>query len=192
MQDHGGASSFTLESNEQAEQLRNKQALGTTALPEQVTKGVACQQGPKKPSAPVASQQLSLQKRKQKGQPKADKLRALQVTSFVANVQLELLTPDPTNSLEEQASKDLSLRIFLTSSLMRQWQLRTVRFRKASPQHASSQLRSLGLRISEVDKQIFLGDQLGVMMHTNEMLIGGEKLVQAFCQPSPRRHHRAC
>ena len=110
---------------------------------------------------------------------KADKLRALQTTSFIAKVQLDLLTPqDPENSLEEQASRDLSLRIFLTLSLMRQWQLKTTRFRTASPQHASTQLRSLGLRISEVDKQIFLGDQLGVMIHENEMIIGGEKLAQ--------------
>ena len=61
---------------------------------------------------------------------------------------------------------------------MRQWQLKTTRFRTASPQQASTQLRSVGLRISEVDKQIFLGDQLGVMMHEKEMIIGGEKLVQ--------------
>ena len=93
-------------------------------------------------------------------------------------IQLDLLTQDPENSLGELESRDLSLRIFLTLSLMRQWQLKATRFRTASPQQASTQLRSLGLRISEVDKQIFLGDQLGVMIHGNEMIVGGEKLAQ--------------
>ena len=178
VQEQGGANSFPLDSGDDQQQLRNKQALGTTALPEQVTGRVACNQRPKKPSAPVASQQLSLQKRKQKGQSQADKLRALQMTSFIAKVQLDLLTQDPENSLGELLSRDLSLRIFLTSSLMRQWQLRTVRLRIASPQQVSNQLRSLGLKISEADKQIFVGDQLGVMMQGTEMLVGGEKLAQ--------------
>ena len=176
VQDQGGANSFILDSDDEQEQLRNKQALGPTALPKQVTGRVACKKGPKRPSAQEASQQHSLEKQKQKGQSKADKLRALQTTSFIAKVQLDLLTNDPENSLGELESRDLSLRIFLTSSLMRQWQLKTTRFRIASPHHVSSQLRSLGLRISEVDKQIFLGDQLGVMIHGNEMIIGGEKL----------------
>ena len=178
VQDQGGATSFTLENCEQ-EQLKNKPALGTTALPEQVTERVACKKGPKKPSAQEASEQHSLVKQKQKGQQKADKLRSLRMTSSIAKVQLDLLTPqDPENSLEEQASRDLSLRIFLTLSLMKQWQLKATRFRTAWPQQASTQLRSLGLRTSEVDKQIFLGDQLGVMIHENSMIIGGEKLEQ--------------
>ena len=176
VQDQGGANSFTLDSDDEPEQLRNKQALGTTALPEQVTEGVACKKGPKKPSATGASQQPSLEKQKQKGQSQADKLRALQTTSFIAKVQLDLLTQDPENSLGELESRDLSIRIFLTLSLMRQWQLKTTRLRTASPQHASTQLRSLGLRISEVDKQIFFGDQLGVMIHKNEMIIGEKSL----------------
>ena len=84
VQDQGGANSFTLDSDDEQEQLRNKQALGTTALPKQVTGRVACKKGPKKPSAQEASQQHSLMKQKQKGQSKADKLRALQTTSFIA------------------------------------------------------------------------------------------------------------
>ena len=93
-------------------------------------------------------------------------------------MQLALLEPeDPRSSLSEQASKDLSLRILLTLSLMKQWQLTTTRIRTALPQQqTTSQLRELGLRQSEVDSQIFVGDQLCVMLHVNNMLIGGEKL----------------
>ena len=95
-------------------------------------------------------------------------------------MQLALLEPeDPRNSLDEQASKDLSLRILLTLSLMKKWQLTTTRFRTALPQkQTTSHLRVLGLRQSVVDTQIFVGWQLCVMLHENNMLIGGEKLQQ--------------
>ena len=64
-------------------------------------------------------------------------------------------------------------------SLMKKWQLITTRVRPALPQHhTKSQLRELGLRQSLVDSQIFVGDQLCVMLHEHVMLIGGEKLQQ--------------
>ena len=104
----------------------------------------------------------------------------MQKTRFTEKIQLALLDPaDPRSILDEQASKDLSLRILLTSSLMKKWQLITTRVRTASPQQQTkSQLRELGLRQSVVDSQIFVGDQLCVMLHEHVMLIGGEKLQQ--------------
>ena len=96
-------------------------------------------------------------------------------------MELALLIPDdPKSSLTTQASQDLSLRILLTLSLMNKWQLKTTRLRAALPQQAElpRQLRSLGLRTSEVDNRIFVGDQLCVMSHENTMMIGGEKLQQ--------------
>ena len=95
-------------------------------------------------------------------------------------MELALLTPEDPSSLQEHASQDLSLRILLTLSLMNRWQLQTTRLRTALPQQEelTRQLRSSGLRTSEVDKKIFVGDQLCVMMNENAMLIGGEKLQQ--------------
>ena len=177
--DEGGATSFSLESFEQQQQDRNKTALGT-ALPKQVArkqacKNTACKIGTKKkPSAHATSQQHSLRKQKQKGQQEAvGKLR------FFEEVELALLTPEDPSSLQENASKDLSLRILLTLSLMHRWQLKTTRL-TASPQQAelTRQLRNLVLRTSEVDNKIFVGDQLCVMIHENTMMIGGEKLQQ--------------
>ena len=180
--DEGGATSFSLESFEQQQQDRNKTALGT-ALPKQVVrklacKNTACKKGTKKkPSAQDASQQHSLRKQKQncqKGQQEA-----VGKPRFFEEVELALLTPEDPSSLQEHASKDLSLRILLTLSLMKRWQLTTTRFPAWPPQEElTRQLRSLGLRTSEVDKKIFVGDQLCVMMHENAMMIGGEQLQQ--------------
>ena len=179
--DEGGATSFSLASFEQQQQDRNKTTLGT-ALPKQVArkpacKNTACKIGiKKKPSAHATSQQHSLRKQKQKGQQEVvGKLR------FFEEMELALLTPeDPQSSLNTQASQDLSLRILLTLSLTHRWQLKTTRLRTALPQQAelTKQLRNLGLRTSEVDNKIFVGDQLCVMIHENAMLIGGEKLQQ--------------
>ena len=115
---------------------------------------------------------------KQKGQPKA--VSKLRTQRFTEKIQLALLDPaDPRSILDEQASKDLSLRILLTSSLMKKWQLITTRVRTALPQQQTkSQLRELGLRQSFVDSQIFVGDQLCVMLREHVMLIGGENLEQ--------------
>ena len=144
--------------------------------------------GPKQQKPPknktALGQQTALPRAKppkQKGQQKAvSKLKAQPKTRFIEKIQLALLDPaDPRSILDEQASKDLSLRILLTSSLMKKWQLITTRARTALPQQqAKSQLRELGLRQSVVDSQIFVGDQLCVMLHEHVMLIGGEKLQQ--------------
>ena len=100
-------------------------------------------------------------------------------TRFIEKIQLALLEPeDPRSSLDKQVSKDLSLRILLTLSLMKRSQLTTTRFTALPHKQTTSQLRELGLRQSEVDTQIFVGQQLCVMLYENNMLIGGEKLKQ--------------
>ena len=157
--DEGGAkgSSFSL-GLEQHKHDKNKSAIGQqTALPK------------------------ALRQQKQKGPLEAvSKLRTQQKTRFIENMQLALLeTEDPRSNLNEQASKDLSLRILLILSLVKQWQLTTTRIRTALPQQqTTSQLRELGLRQSEVDTQIFVGEQLCVILHEHNMLIGGEKSQQ--------------
>ena len=153
VQDEGGANSFSLESLEQP-QLKNNQAIGTTtALPRRRRR----------------------RKQKQKGHHKAVSKLKWEKTNFMEKMQLALLTPEDPRSNLEQASKDLSLRIILTLSLMKRWQLITTRVRTAWPQQ---QLRELGLSQSQVDTKILIGDQLCVMMHENNMLIGGAQLQQ--------------
>ena len=177
MPDEGGATSFPLESFEQQQQDRNKTALGT-ALPQQVAKkptckSLACKIGTRKNlSASDASQPHSLRKQKQKEQPEVvGKLRFFE--------EMELLTVDSESSLPEPVSQNLSLRILLTLSLMKRWQLTTARFTACPPQEQlARQLRSLGLRTSKVDKNIFVGDQLCVMIQEMTLLTGGEKLQQ--------------
>ena len=95
-------------------------------------------------------------------------------------MQFALLEPeDPRGNLDQNTAKDLSLRIFLTLSLMKKWRLKTVRIQTALPQQlTSTQLRELGLRETEVDSQIFVGDQLGVFQHGETWLIGGEQMQQ--------------
>ena len=62
---------------------------------------------------------------------------------------------------------------------MKRWQLTTARVHTALPQNlATSQLRELGLRESEVDSEILAGDELGVIQHGETWLIGGEKKKQ--------------
>ena len=124
VRENGGANSFSL-GPEQQKPTKNKTALGQqAALPRAKTP-------------------------KQNGQQKAvSKLRAQPKTRFTEKIQLALLDPaDPRSILDEQASKDLSLRILLTSSLMKKWQLITTRVRTALPQQQTkNQLRELGLR----------------------------------------------
>ena len=102
----------------------------------------------------------------------------MEKTRFIEEMQLALLSPeeDPKHSLDDQTAQDLSLRVVLTLSLMRKWQLSTTRVRTALPQEqTTNQLRELGLKKSLVHDQIFVGDQLCVMHHENHMLIGGAK-----------------
>ena len=95
-------------------------------------------------------------------------------------MQLALLeNQDPRASLDHHTGKDLSLRVFLTLSLMKRWQLTTARVQTALPSNlATTQLRQLGLRESKVDSAILVGDELGVIQHGETWLIGGEKKKQ--------------
>ena len=70
---------------------------------------------------------------------------------------------------------------------MKRWQLTTARVQTALPSNlATTQLRQLGLRESEVDSDILVGDELGVIQHGETWLIGGEKTKQeSFLQDLP-------
>ena len=118
-------------------------------------------------------------KQKQQGRKRASKLK-LEKTNFMEKMQLALLeNQDPRASLDHHTGKDLSLRVFLTLSLMKRWQLRTARVQTALPSNlATTQLRQLGLRESKVDSDILVGDELGVIQHGDTWLIGGEKTKQ--------------
>ena len=153
----GGAvsDSFPLGSLEQHKPPKNKKAVG--------------QQQKASPKA----------KQKQQGRKRASKLK-LEKTNFMEKMQLALLeNQDPRASLDHHTGKDLSLRVFLTLSLMKRWQLTTARVQTALPSNlATTQLRQLGLRESEVDSDILVGDELGVIQHGETWLIGGEKTKQ--------------
>ena len=129
-------------------------------------------------------QQAALPKARSKQKPigrtKASKLRNWEKTSYIEQMQLALLEKEnPRASLDQNTGKELSLRVFLTLRLMKRWQLTTARVHTALPQNlATSQLRELGLRKSEVDSEILVGNELGVIQHGETWLIGGEKKKQ--------------
>ena len=102
------------------------------------------------------------------------KLRNQQLKNM-KRIQLDLL--DPRRSLEIEASRDLSLRILVTLSLLKRWPLTTSRIAEP-PEFTKAKLRELGFRESAVDTQIMLGDQLVVMIHETWLLIGGAELDQ--------------
>ena len=102
------------------------------------------------------------------------KLRNKQLENM-KRIQLDLL--DPKRSLEIETSRDLSLRILVTLSLMKRWQLTTSRT-AVPPESTIAKLRELGFRESAVDTQIMLGDELVVMVHETWLLIGGAELGQ--------------
>ena len=98
-------------------------------------------------------------------------------------MQLALLeSEDPRGSLDQDTAKDISLRIFLTLSLMKKWRLKTTRIQTALPQQLTlRKLRELGVRETKVDSHILVGDQLCVFQHGETWLIGGEQMqLEAF------------
>ena len=122
--DEGGAKpSLPLAKPKQHWQPRNKKAIGQQQA---FTKEAQKQQ----------------EEKKQKGQKAADKLR-MQHLRFTEKVQLDLLSPEhPKHSLDEAMAQDLSLRILVTTSLMKRWQLSTARLGTAwPPAQATIQLR---------------------------------------------------
>ena len=142
----------------QHKQQRNKPAIGQQALP------------------PARKKQKNI------GHTKASKLE-LEKTNFQEQVQLALLESiDPRGSLDQDTAKDISLRIFLTFSLMQKWRLKITRVQTALPQELIlGQLRKLGVRESKVDSHIMVGDQLCVFQHGDAWMTGGEtKQLEAF------------
>ena len=160
-QDEGGAKpSFPLAKPKQHRQPRNKKAIGQQ-------------------QAFTREPQKQQKEKKQQGQMAVDKLR-MQHLRFTEKVQLDLLSPEhPKHSLDEAMAQDLSLRILVTISLMKRWQLSTARLGTAlPPELATIQLRELGLTRSLVGQSIFVGHELCVMMQGDSLLIGGENQVQ--------------
>ena len=158
--DEGGAKqSLPLDNLKQHRQPKNNPAIGQqTALP--------------KLKEEEEEEAAKEKKKNKKGQRAANKLRTMEKTRFIEEMQLALLSPEevPKHSLDDQTAQDLSLRVVLTLSLMKKWQLTPL------PQEQQiNQLRELGLKKSLVHDQIFVGDQLCVMHHENHMLIGGAK-----------------
>ena len=97
MVNQGGAVglSLPLGTLRQHKQHRTKTAIGQQALPK------------------------ARPKQKPRGQAKASNLRIREKNNFMEKMQLALLEPeDPRGSLDQNTAKDLSLRIFLTLSLM--------------------------------------------------------------------------
>ena len=127
----------------------------------------------------IGQQQLALPKLRRtqdkRGQQKVDsKLRTWQQLRFKEKMQLALL--EKPRVLEEEASKDLSLRIILLTSLMNQWQLATTRIQPACQEQLKiGHLRELGLIQSNLCFEIFHGDQLCVFLDGSCILIGGTK-----------------
>ena len=127
----------------------------------------------------VGQQQLALPKLRRTqnkgGQQQVDsKLRTWQQLRYKKKMQLALL--DEPRVLEEEASKDLSLRIILLTSLMNQWQLATTRIQPACQEQLKiGHLRELGLIQSNLCFEIFHGDQLCVFLDGSCILIGGTK-----------------
>ena len=99
---------------------------------------------------------------------------------FTEKVQLDLLSPEhPKHSLDEAMAQDLSLRILVTISLTKRWQLSTARLETALPKEcATIQLQQLGLTQSLVDHSMFVGHELCIMLQGDSLMIGGEKTEQ--------------
>ena len=181
----------TLRLNLRQQQAKHTAALGTTALPEQGAK----KRKKKKPSARRASHdQLDERSLEQKGQkPAATQPRSLEKTSLIKEIELaaekgqESLSTIGQESLSAIAKQELSLRILLTLSLRNKWQITTTRAMTACSEDAlGQQLRNIGLEKNKLDKNIFSGDELVIMIHKHSILIGGADLQQEclFCELS--------
>ena len=167
----GGAfgSSFSLEN---LRQHRNTTSLGATALP---AKGAKKRNKKKKPSARGASHnQLDENSSKQEGQqPAAAQLRTWNKTSLTAEIELAA-EEEAQASLNKIDQQELCLRILLILSLRYKWQIVTTRATTAcSEELLGQQLRSIGLDQNKLDRNIFSGDELVVMLCKNDLLIGG-------------------
>ena len=176
------ATSFHPE-NLRPQQDKNTAALGT-ALP---TKGARKRRRnkKKKPLAGEASpEHLSERSLEQEGQTTAaSKLRNSRRTSLMEKIEL---AAEEQPSLETMEIQELSLRILLTLSLRKRWLITTARATTCSQEALGEQLRSLGLDQNKVDNNIFSGDELVLLLHENNILIGGTEEQQEcfFCELS--------
>ena len=164
----GGAfgSSFSLEN---LRQHRNTTSLGATA------KGAKKRNKKKKSSARGASHnQLDENSSKQEGQqPAAAQLRTWNKTSLTAEIELAA-EEEAQASLNKIDQQELCLRILLILSLRYKWQIVTTRATTAcSEELLGQQLRSIGLDQNKLDRNIFSGDELVVMLCKNDLVIGG-------------------
>ena len=169
--------------NLRQQQDKNTAALGTTALP---TKGARRKRRKKKPSAEKASQdQLDKRSLEQKGQkPAATHLRNLEKLRLIKEIELAAENQPSLSNLERQ---EISLRILLTLSLRNKWQLTTTRATEACSEDALGRhLRNIGLDQNKMDQNIFSGDELVILVHKRDILIGGTELQQEelFCELS--------
>ena len=183
----GGAcdNSFYLE-NLRQQQDKNTAALGTTASPEKGAKKRK-RRKKKKPSAKTASQeQLHQRSLGQQGQkPAATHLRSLDQTRIIK--EIELAAEETKESLGSITIQELSLRILLTLSLRNKWLITTTRARGACSEDAlGKHLRNIGLDQNKMDQNIFSGDELVLLVHKKDILIGGTELQQEelFCELS--------
>ena len=179
----GGAcdTSFFLE-NLRQQQDKNTAALGTTALP---TKGARRKRRKKIPSAEKASQDHAQRSLEQKGQtPAASQLRNLEKLRLIKEIELAAEEQPSLSNIERQ---EISLRILLTLSLRNKWQLTTTKATTTCSEDAlGNHLRSLGLDQNKMDQNIFSGDELVILVHKRDILIGGTELQQEelFCELS--------
>ena len=139
----------------------------------------------KKPSAEEASQDHAQRSLEQKGQtPAASHLRNLEKLRLIKEIELAAEAQPSLSNIERQ---EISLRILLTLSLRNQWQLTTTRATAACSEDAlGKHLRSLGLDQNKMDQNIFSGDELVILLHKRDILIGGTELQQEelFCELS--------
>ena len=101
--------------------------------------------------------------------------------------EIELAAAEGTKSLSTIEKQELSLRILLTLSLRNRWQITTIRATAAcSEDDLGQQLRNIGLEENKLDKNIFSGDELVIMIHKQCILIGGADHQQEllFCELS--------
>ena len=141
----------------------------------------------KKPSAKTASQeQLHQRSLEQQGQkPAAAHLRSLDQTRIIK--EIELAAEENKESLGSITIQELSLRILLTLSLQNKWLITTTRARGACSEDAlGKHLRNIGLDQNKMDQNIFSGDELVLLVHKKDILIGGTEMQQEelFCELS--------
>ena len=133
----------------------------------------------------ASQDQLDQRSLEQKGQKlAATQLRNLEKTSLIKEIELAAEEQTSLSTMEEQ---ELSLRILLTLSLKNKWLITTTRATTACSDEAlGNQLRTLGLEENKVDKNIFSGDELVILVHKSSILIGGPELQQEcfFCELS--------